>query len=351
MTSASALEQSSSLSPLHAAAGQSLWSYARSSGLRALVLGASKDPNAKITVLLISPESGRPVLAVKAPTTDASARAVEAEVSVLRELDRCRLGPLVATIPRVVDLVEFDGRTAAVMTAVPGIPLTTSYLQWRHTRSATRVAADFATVRTWIAAFQCATAAESAQVEMDNGVSDRLRRRFFEVKGLDGDLERLTRIYERLRREEVPRTTVHGDFWFGNILQDGGRVTGAVDWEASSLAGEPVRDLVRFALMYALYLDRRTRAGRPVAGHPGLLARNWGAGVAYAIRGNGWFPELFRGFLQDGLARLGASPERWVDAALAGIAEVAAFTDDEAFGRAHLLLFRSLRGPERLRAT
>ena len=113
-----------------------------------------------------------------------------------------------------------------------------------------------------------------------------------------------------------------------------------VDWEAGATSGEPVRDLVRFALMYALYLDRRTRAGRRVAGHSGLRADSWGAGVEYALDGHGWFPDLFRRFLKDGLNRLGASPANWRDAAFAGIAEIAALTDDQDFARHYLQLFR-----------
>ena len=114
-----------------------------------------------------------------------------------------------------------------------------------------------------------------------------------------------------------------------------------VDWEAGATSGEPVRDLVRFALMYALYLDRRT-VRRPARRGPSRAARadRWGAGVEYALDGTGWFPDLFRRFLGDGLARLGASPARWRDAALAGIAEVAALTDDHGFARWHLELFR-----------
>ena len=72
------------------------------------------------------------------------------------------------------------------------------------------------------------------------------------------------------------------------------------------------------------------------------MAGSWGEGVAYALNGSGWFPELFRRFLRDGLARLGASPESWRDAALAGIAEVAALTDDETFARRHLELFERM---------
>jgi len=107
---------------------------------------------------------------------------------------------------------------------------------------------------------------------------------------------------------------------------------------------------VRFALMYALYLDRRTRPGGRVKGHRQLRAHAWGAGVEYGLDGDGWFPELFRRFLRHGLSRLGAAPECWRDAVLAGIAEVAALTDDPEFGRRNLELFRRLPdgGPARL---
>jgi hypothetical protein len=156
-------------------------------------------------------------------------------------------------------------------------------------------------------------------------------------------------VHARLSESRVPRTVVHGDFWAGNILVSNGRVSGVVDWEAATVSGEPVRDLVRFANMFALYLDRGVRRGRPVAGHPGLCADEWGAGIAYALYGEGWFPSLYRSFLQDGLAHLGVDPARWRDAGLAGIAEVAALTDHDDFARLHLELFRRLMSPEAVR--
>lgn len=321
-----------------------VWDFIRTSGLPAVVHGPSKDPNAKITVLLLSPESGHPALAVKSPTTRNAAAAVEAEARVLVELDRLAGRSAGAAIPRVVAMLGFEGRTAVAMTAVPGVPMSSSYLERRHTASRERAAADFAAVSTWLADFQRATAGEQAPLEMDGEVTTSLRARFGDEEHLGDDLERLAEIHARLRCSSAPRTAVHGDFWFGNVLLADGRVTGVVDWEAGATAGEPVRDLVRFALMYALYLDARTRSGRRVAGHPGLRADGCGAGVEFALNGEGWFPELFRSFLGEGLARLGASAASWRDAALAGIAEVAAFTDEPAFAQRHLELFRRLTG-------
>lgn len=325
---------------------RSLWEFVEGSGLQSLVVGVSKDPNAKLTVLLVSPDSGRPALAIKVPTTDGAARAVEAEERMLLDLSPLPR-PVMGTIPRIVDTVEFQGRPGIVMTAVQGTPMTTSYLRRRHTASPVRVEAHFAAIEAWLAEFQRGTAAEPAPLDMDGGVASRLASRHRDAEGVDDVLESLAEIYTRLRQNSVPRTAVHGDLWVGNVLVSGGRASGVVDWEAGAASGEPVRDLVRFALMYALFLDRRTRAGRRVAGHPDLRAGEWGAGVQYALDGGGWFPALFRRFLHEGLARLGASPASWRDAALAGIAEIAALTDHDGFARLHLDLFRRVARQER----
>jgi aminoglycoside phosphotransferase (APT) family kinase protein len=321
---------------------RTLSEFVASSGLRSLVVGLSKDPNAKLTVILVSPSTERPTLAIKAPTTDVAARAVKAEMHLLAALRRRRAGGVIGTIPSLVEVVDFDGRPAIVTTAVQGRPMTASYGRRRHTGNQAQVTADFAAVREWLAQLQTGTRGPRASLDMDAGLSSRLEQRFGGDQQIVADLEALAEMNARLRRDATPRTAVHGDLWFGNVLCSGGRVTGVVDWEAGSMSGEPVRDLVRFALSYALYLDRRTRPGRRVPGHRSLRVGTWGAGVEYALDGEGWFPDLFRRFIQNGLARLGASRASWRDAAIAGVAEVAALTDDDAFARHHLELFRRL---------
>jgi len=315
MTAAPAVSFTFAPDAPEAAPDLALWDFVATTGLQSLVAATSKDPNAKATVMLVSPQSGLPVFAVKAPTTAAAERAVDVEAHLLAELRRVRIGALDETIPRVVGFVEFEQRRAAVMTALQGQPMSTAYARRRHTRGLKRVAADFAAVGGWLAALQRETGEERAALEMDAGVVSRLHERFGGESGLDSDLERLTAIHERPRLNRVTRTVVHGDFWFGNILVADGRVSGVVDWEAATTCGEPVRDLVRFANMYALYLDRRTRHGRRVAGHRGLRADRWGAGLEYAIGGTGWFPTLYRRFLEDGLARPKIGQRRGITAA------------------------------------
>lgn len=325
----------------HEPADPTLAQFIAESKLRSVVVGSSKDLNAKITILLVAPERRRVVLAVKVPTSDQAACAVEAERRVLAALSR--LAPeLSATVPRSIGTVEFHGRRGIVLTAVAGRPMMASYVHRRHTAAAQCVAGDFEAAALWLARFQATTATDRAPVDMDGGVIDRLQTRFGEDASIGDDIERLSAIHARLALTTAPRTAVHGDFWFGNVLVENGAASGVVDWEAAETAGEPVRDLVRFALGYALYLDWRTKRRRQVPGHPLLRAGDWGAGVEYALYGSGWFPLLVRRFLQAGLARLGACPEYWREAALAGIAEVAAFTDHPEFARSHLELFRRL---------
>jgi aminoglycoside phosphotransferase len=307
------------------------------------VIGASKDPNAKITVLMLAAGDTRPTVAVKAPTTAVAEAAVVAETTLLRALhERIEDDQLLATIPEVVELIDFRGATAMATTALAGTPMTTLYHRWRHLSRPASVRTDFRAVGAWLAWFQQATTGPVQALEMDGGTVRRLRDRFQEETDIGAISDRLRRIHDRLRRSSAPRTAVHGDLWHGNVLVRDRTVSGVVDWEAGAPVGEPLRDLVRFPLIYALYLDRHTRPGRPVAGHPGLRAGSWGTGVEYALEGRGWFPELFRAFLQAGLDRLGAVPDCWRDAAVAGIAEIAATTDDLDFGRHHLQLFRRL---------
>ena len=307
--------------------------------LRSLLLLTSRDPNAKVTVLLFRPGDPRPAYAVKLPTTGPAETATRREQRLLHDLRRADVGPLAASLPRPLAEVDAQGRRALLMSAVGGSPMFTAYHRWRHTSSRPAVRADFDAAGSWLTEFQRRTASPPAAPDGGGATLAVLRRRFPEETAALGRLERLQAV---MARAPAPRTAVHGDFWAGNLLVSGGRVTGVVDWEAGSTCGDPVGDLVRFALSYALYLDRHTRPGARVHGHPGLRAGRWGAGVEYAIAGDGWFPDLFRDFVRRGLARLGIAPELWRPAVLAGLAEVAATADHGGFARSHLELFGSL---------
>lgn len=340
MTATAALASRSSPHPR--AATTSLLGLARAAGLRLVVLGASKDPNAKVTAVLVSEETGRAELVAKVATTARAAAAVERERQILVSLRALLPARLRRTVPAVVDLVDLDGRPSLVMTALPGTALSIRYLERGHTASRASVEADFRLAGAWLADLQAATAGPAEPVRLAGGLLAPLRRRYPEEPADGAVLGLLTEIDARLARTTAARTVVHGDFWPGNLLVSAGALTGVVDWEAAATRGDPVRDLARFALSYALYLDRRTRPGRVVRGHAGLRADRWGRAVEFALDGRGWFPELFRDFLHTGLRRLDIAPTLWRDVALAGVAELAAHSDDDVFARRHLDLLRRM---------
>jgi hypothetical protein len=311
-------------------------------GIRTVVLGASKDPNAKLSVLVWPAGEPVPDRVVKVPTTERAAAAVAAEEAALLQLSERLQGPLRETVPTVLGRADAWGRPALVMGALPGTPMATLYHRYRHTADQAAVAADFEAAGDWLAAFQQSTAAGSHRLSAGDGLAARLSGRFPDAGGLDEVLASMGLIEDRLGQVTVADTAVHGDYWFGNLLVRDGRVSGVVDWEAAEAVGSPIRDLGRFVLSYALYLDRHTRPGRRVAGHPGLRAGDWGAGVIHALGGDGWFPSTVRRFLEVGLRRLGIPDRLWRDVALAAVAEVAAGADHPEFAKAHFDLLQRL---------
>jgi aminoglycoside phosphotransferase (APT) family kinase protein len=306
-----------------------------------VVLGASKDPNAKVTVVLVSERTGRAELVAKAATRRPAAVAVEREWQLLRSVRDLLPERLRRTLPVPVEMCELGGRPALVTSALEGTPLAVRYLDRGHTAARSTVATDFALAAAWLADVQEASVSGAHEpLRLAGDLVAPLQRRYPDERDDGPVVSGLLELDRRLSRAATARTVVHGDFWAGNLLVDAGRLSGVVDWEAAAVQGEPVRDLARFALSYALYLDRRTRPGRVVRGHPQLRAGCWGRPVEFALEGNGWFPEVFRDFLRAGLRRLDVSPAHWRDVALVGVAELAARSDDDVFARRHLDLFR-----------
>jgi aminoglycoside phosphotransferase (APT) family kinase protein len=299
-----------------------------------------------VTILLFPPGATRPAYVAKVPTTDIAARSVEREAGNLAEVGCLALGQVSTTIPSVVATLEHLARPVLVMTALPGQSMLAAYHSWRHTARTKTVAADFAAAGTWLAGLQGAEAGSEhiSLAEMLDGVADAITRRFGRQPGAGADLASLAALRGRLADYVTPQSVVHGDFWPGNLLVESGQVLGVIDWESARLTGTPARDLARFVTSYSLYLDRHTRRGHRVAGHPGLCADRWGAGVEYAIDGTGWYPDLARSFVMTGLERLGVVRSCWRDVLLADLAATAASADHEDFARNHLLLFRRLAG-------
>jgi hypothetical protein len=321
---------------------------------RGVLIAASKDPDAKLTFIVTPPDTYPPGqrLAVKIPATEDAGQAVEREGRMLVALRRMPLGDLASTIPRYVESRSINGRQVLVSTALTGTPMSVGYHRWLHTARPALVRQDFRLAGDWLHHFQ--TSSEVGRMPMTWGrdVAEVLTGRWDGHPALDGALARLEVAQGHFGGATTPRAAVHGDFWFGNLLVQHGRVSGVVDWETGAPEGSPLRDLARFALAYSLYLDRHTRPGNTVVGHR-LRREGFAPGVRYALHGSGWLPRTVRSFLADGLTRLHLPRALWYDVALVGIAEIAASANDDAFGSGHLELLAGLplhprrrRGPQ-----
>ena len=305
-------------------------------GTRAVLLAGSQDPNAKMTVVLM--DDYGPSFVIKVPTTRSAETVVLSEGHALEALSKLPLGSLSTTLPRPVGFMSYEGRTALVSTALVGVPMTVAYHSWHHTARRRNVRRDFAAASIWLDDLQTRTAGDRSQISLFGDSAERIAKRFAGHPQLSVVKRVLSSSAGRLSSHTTPRTVVHGDFWFGNLLMHGNQVNGVVDWESSLMAGEPLRDVARFAISYALYLDRHTRPGHRVHGHRGLRASDWGAGLTYMLSGRGWFSKIAQNYLTLALGRLGAPTHLWRDVVIGGIADVAATADHREFAEHHLQL-------------
>ncbi|AWT46610.1 hypothetical protein DMT42_32830 [Streptomyces actuosus] len=302
-----------------------------------VLLDHSHDPAARLILLVFPPGSRRPALAVKVPVTASAAQGVLREAQRLRAVLDLPLRAARPAVPTVMGLLRHEGRPALVTTALPGTPMLVAYHRPGHHARHGPVCADFAAAARWLAALQSATTGTVAPLGLAPGVTEALENR------LDRPARaRLHALGRRLRGYAAPRTAVHGDFWPGNVLVSGGRVTGVIDWERARRAGGPLADPARFVVAYSEYLDRRTRPGHRVPGHPGLVAGPPGTALAYALHGTGWYPHLVGAFLTAALRRLGLPAACGRDAVLAELAAVAAEAEDPGFAQAQTEAFTRL---------
>ncbi|MFF4055881.1 phosphotransferase family protein [Streptomyces sp. NPDC001668] len=307
-----------------------------------VLLDHSHDPNARLILLLFPPGSAVPALAVKVPTGPGGVPGIVREAAQLQAMATLPLDETRSAVPAVVGLLRHDGLPALATTALPGVPMLVAYHRPGHHARPAPVRADFAAAAAWLAALQSVTAGESAPLDFAPGVAEVLGPRLDDERAR----EELRALRRRLRRYCAPLTAVHGDFWPGNILVRDGRVSGVVDWEHARTAGSPLSDPARFVVAYSEYLDRRTRPGHRVPGHPGLVSGQPGAALAYALDGTGWYPRLVRGFLAAALRRFGLPPACGRDAVLAELAAVAAEATDPEFTRAQTQAFVRLSSTE-----
>jgi hypothetical protein len=218
----------------------------------------------------------------------ASAADILAEADLITAL-RARARPAFRfTLPEPVCLVEVGSRTGVLLLELPGSPMLTGpapidpelhvvrehfdqALGWLRTLWTT-TEGDFALIR---------YGENSRTADLPESVANRVA----------GSLQRLNSQYAR-------RSSVHGSTSPATLRIAGSAVVGVDDWRRAALSGDPVEDLVGFAIRYA----------------PQSLAE-------IASTEHTEYADVVRSYLCVGLDVLGVDPAQWLDLLIVGSAE------------------------------
>jgi aminoglycoside phosphotransferase (APT) family kinase protein len=212
-----------------------------------------------VAVAVVAPLDGGARAVLKMPMTAEALVGFDAESRVLAGLyEDDRLGDWVRFVPRPLASGILDGRRFRVDSWVPGEPaleklardptatdrlldVAAATIHELHSRTATHVEADDALVKNWI----------------DNHV----RVLMVGADRVPGAAAALQRVRQELQEAVEERVfwagTVHGDYWFGNLLVSGPEPTGIVDWDAGGTAELPAIDVLHLVLLTRCLTSRR----------------------------------------------------------------------------------------------
>src|SRR5438309_1152520 len=96
-----------------------------------VLVAGSKDPNAKLTLVLVDGYGA--AFVVKVPTNGESALVVRQEGELLDAVRQLPIGRLATTVPQPLGYLDAEDLPALVTNALAGTPMTVRYHGWRHT--------------------------------------------------------------------------------------------------------------------------------------------------------------------------------------------------------------------------
>jgi hypothetical protein len=289
----------------------------------AIVAGVDRSPAAKVTLVFFD-RAGDLAAVAKVARTAASEPALVREYETISYLWALDVPSVRERVPEPLLLERVAGRLALVQAPLRGGPMTAAYYTPGHVADRALVVKDFALAGAWLLEFQrqTATGLELLDAALIDDLVGQVIRGYRNEVGWSASEEKL--FDEVMARAEalsglhLPTSAVHGDYWMGNLLVDPSGLRGVIDWERGSGSGPGLMDVYKFPTSYALYMDRGYPGGL-VPGHDGRERwrerwRRFGewqhlAGFGYAYYGEGWFPELVRGFILQHLAALGVPAE------------------------------------------
>jgi len=207
-----------------------------------------------VVILLLSPESGRPVLVAKLPRLTACDRALAREAYNLRALENVQSELDEGSVPALVAFEE-DGQYPLLLeTALCGEPI--SPVAIRRNRSGTVTAAS-----RWLEQLGAATRSQADGTWYERLVTAPLHALL--ARAADGQVRELVgetlALAETLRAARMQLVFEHGDFGHPNLLLRAGGQLSVLDWERGDPAGLPAQDLFFFLAHAALVGVRHRR--------------------------------------------------------------------------------------------
>lgn len=197
-----------------------------------------------VVALIFARGSQVPTLVVKIPRQPGDNESVRKEADVLLQLKALGVGSEQGA-PEVVGVLDVDGQTVLVETAVVGNLLEPQ-----------RVVENFplavAAGMNFVAAMPCTRPVPENTDWYERTIAGPLRE-LASLLPTDGEvaklIDRTHEVLEPLRSTQLPAVVEHGDLSYHNLfLQPNGRLQ-VVDWERSRLDGLPAHDLI-FYLQY-----------------------------------------------------------------------------------------------------
>jgi SAM-dependent methyltransferase len=293
--------------------------------LMPLVIGHRRSYAAVVSVLLFG---GSQTLVAKLPRYGGRSGSLDRESAAMERVCGSVTGPVRATLPRSLGIHRIGDAEVLLQTAVPGRHLVADTASRRLRRSTLERQLDL--MLSWCLRMQ---AASGRPVVVDEELIASKLTPLAEagVARLGGDPRVEALLGEALDRARglvgtsLSLVVAHGDFWAGNVLVDGGRVSGVVDWERSSADDLPIWDPVKAVLDAAYHLDRyravprRGPSGLPRWGElgpwQGTADPRFGVGLRAALVDESWLADLARKVLTSAFTRAGI-PLGWLPVAV-----------------------------------
>ena len=218
------------------------------------------DPATALVFLLFEDDSPHPSAVAKVARSAAADAAVHAECRGIEVARSSLSGACRSVVPENLAAGVLNGRAYAMWTARPGRG------EWHHTFTlgdARRAAPRLRAALDWAAQAAQATAGTAIAACEWLGAWDGVQTALATAGVTPALLAALHRRVAPAWDRPWPAALLHGDFFPGNVLFEGNRVTGVVDWGGAVARGPAFVDRLTYELAFALHLlgtGRRVRA-------------------------------------------------------------------------------------------